>query len=374
MTTQANPTGPDFGGAWIEIFRAGDYGAKGSYTTTDLDRLVASYNPQTHEAPACIGHPQENAPAYAWVKGLRRDGDVLSAQFQQTDPDFQNLVLSGKYKKRSVAFYRDADGRPSVLRHVGFLGAQPPEVKGLKNLTFNDAERSFVAVEFGEEEVVAEKTVAEQVRDYLSELFGGKRPETAPAFSEADLKRSISEAVTAAIQPYETKIASLESDLKTQAAQFSEQQATATQVRLEQAASDAVQALKSAGRWVPAFDKIGVPALFNELAKANNVVEFGEGDKKQSKKPLDLLLTVFTELPKIVPSGHLVTGQATTKTGSVQFTEGRGVVADQNSIALNDLASSRAREKGISFSEALDQVAIENPTLTVPGSLQGAGV
>jgi len=135
-------------GQWIDVFRAGDYGEKGSYTPADLDAVVDNYNPAEHEAPVVIGHPEHDAPAFGWVAGLRRVGDMLQAKLRQLPPQFESLVRQGQFKKRSVAFYQTARGL--ALRHLAFLGAMPPAVKGLKDLRlceFRD-NSAFIAVEF----------------------------------------------------------------------------------------------------------------------------------------------------------------------------------------------------------------------------------
>jgi hypothetical protein len=137
-------------GQWIDIFRAGDYGDKGTYTPADLDAMVDNYNPARHEAPVVIGHPEHDAPAFGWVASLRRVGDTLQAKLRQIVPEFEVLVAQGQFKKRSVALYQTAKGL--ALRHLGFLGAMPPEVKGLTDLRlceFRD-NGAFVAVEFQE--------------------------------------------------------------------------------------------------------------------------------------------------------------------------------------------------------------------------------
>jgi hypothetical protein len=135
-------------GQWIDLFRAGEYSDKGRYTPADLDAMVANYDPAHHEAPVVVGHPETDAPAFGWVAGLRRVGDMLQAKLRQIAPQFEALVREGRFKKRSVAFYRTARGL--ALRHLGFLGASPPEVKGLTDLQlceFSDS-GTFITVEF----------------------------------------------------------------------------------------------------------------------------------------------------------------------------------------------------------------------------------
>ena len=125
---------------WKEVFKVGKHidanGNEREWSQEDLDIIVEKYNNQLpddrHEAPVVIGHPVNNSPAYAWVKELKRDGDILLAKFAQIDPQFEKLIKEGKYKKVSIALYPDM-----MLRHVGFLGAVPPAVKGLKDSEFN---------------------------------------------------------------------------------------------------------------------------------------------------------------------------------------------------------------------------------------------
>ena len=363
----------DFGNGWVEIFRAGDYGDKGNFDESDLDRVIANYDPDLHEAPACIGHPKDNAPAYGWASRLMRSGKTLLAKFKEVDPAFESAVKAGRFKKRSAAFYLGSDGKIAGLRHVGFLGAQPPEVKGLKNLSFDDAGQQFTAVDFGEEEPVAaetEKTIREQISAFFAEMFGKK--EGAPAtFSESDVKRIAREAVEAAATPLQAKVTELEGRLAQQSTQFSEREKKIATSETEQRVVEAVNGLKAKGRWIPAFEKMGLSLIFGELAKSQATIEFGEAGsdgKKPQVAPLAVLVGFMEALPQIVPPGTTFTGAARTSGRTLQFNESRGVRADANSLALNEAAEKRAKEKNIDFAEALAQVARENPELTVPGN------
>jgi len=125
---------------WIEVFKAGEHtassGESKTYTTTDLDAIVSKYKEQSdHEAPVTIGHPANNQPAYGWVESLKRKGDVLLAKLKDVSEDFADLVKNGRFKKRSIALYPDM-----TLRHIAFLGAVPPAVKGLKDIVFAEGE------------------------------------------------------------------------------------------------------------------------------------------------------------------------------------------------------------------------------------------
>jgi len=365
----ATATNPITGASspWIEIFRAGDYRAKGKglVTREDLARVVESYDPAYHEAPVTVsaapiqlGH-RDDAPAFGWIERLAVRGDLLVAQEKQVDPQFNELRKAGRYKKRSASFYVGADGKVSGLRHVAYLGAEPPEVKGLKDVKFEDNGREFIEVNFGEEDqVAAEKTVADQIGDFFREHFGGGTPKT---FTESDVTAlvtsAVASAVSAAVEPLRTQIAE-------QKTQFSERERKITGAELKAGAQAAIARLKEKGKWIPAFDKMGAELLFTELAGSTSTVEFGEGDAKKTLTPLQVLENFMEGLPAIVPNGTRFDGKAA---GLATMVTNYGEKADQNSVQLHELATKRASEKNISYGEALTQVATENPTLTKPG-------
>lgn len=130
----------------IEIFRAGTHtdnsGNQRTFTLADVQAMAASYQPQRHEAPLVLGHPNDNKPAYGWVKALQAtpDGRLLMMA-DQIDAAFADGVQAGRYKKRSASFYPPGNaGNPTpgnwYLKHVGWLGAQAPAVKGLADASF----------------------------------------------------------------------------------------------------------------------------------------------------------------------------------------------------------------------------------------------
>ncbi len=138
---------------WVEIFKTGKHtssdGSQMEFSKRDLDSIAAKYNSRYHEAPVVIGHPQTDAPAYGWVETLKTEGQVLMAKLKDLSADFLDMLRQGLFKKRSASFYKDLDGRGFYLRHVGFLGATPPAVKGLADARFSDR-ISFSTFDFAE--------------------------------------------------------------------------------------------------------------------------------------------------------------------------------------------------------------------------------
>jgi hypothetical protein len=161
---------------WIEIFRGGKVTdtAGVEHDGDDLiEKAIRTFNASEHEPPVVVGHPKDDAPAYAWVAGLKdavRDGrKVMLAKFRQVAEPFADMVSQGRFKKRSAAFY--PDGR---LRHVGFLGAAPPAVKGLADMDFADIDDAVV-FEFAEVRPWTWGAIADtfrRIRDWLIETQG----------------------------------------------------------------------------------------------------------------------------------------------------------------------------------------------------------
>ena len=118
--------------AWVEVFKAGNHvtsaGVPCTFTHADLDQMVTNH--ALGAAPAVLGHPKHDAPAYAWVGEYKRDGDSLFAKFKDINPAFEQGVKTGAYRNRSVSVYKDAACGYRV-RHVGWLGAAPPAIDGL---------------------------------------------------------------------------------------------------------------------------------------------------------------------------------------------------------------------------------------------------
>ena len=118
---------------WIDICRAGTWrdtaGRDVALDEGRLDRIVDAHA-SADPAPVVVGHPEIDAPAYAWIDGLRRTGDRLQATLRDIAPAFREAVEGGRYSGRSIALQGDA------LRHLGFLGGRAPAVPGLAPTQF----------------------------------------------------------------------------------------------------------------------------------------------------------------------------------------------------------------------------------------------
>lgn len=165
----------------LELFRAGDYGDKGSYTESDLQEIVDTYNESGHEAPAVIGHSaSDKDPAYGFFGKLERRGRSIWAEFKEVVPAFKEMFDKGLYKKWSVEIYKNYNGTgKKSLRRVAFLGAEPPEIKGLQ-YSFGDSTpetivlfQETIEIKEGKPKMTPEELLAEN-QNLKEELAGIK--------------------------------------------------------------------------------------------------------------------------------------------------------------------------------------------------------
>ncbi|MCZ2113683.1 MAG: hypothetical protein LC131_07595 [Anaerolineae bacterium] len=127
----------------FQIFRAGSHRAMDGrvlqFTGADIDLMAQAYVLRREPAPLVLGHPRDNLPAYGRVRSLlARHGGLYA--FAEVDDDLASWVRAGRYKKVSASFSSpgQADNPTGawLLRHVGFLGAYPPAVKGMSDPAF----------------------------------------------------------------------------------------------------------------------------------------------------------------------------------------------------------------------------------------------
>lgn len=321
----------------FEIFKPGRHTSAGGSTLEFgedvLRAAVAAYDPALHEAPIVVGHPKDNHPAFGWIKSLEFSDGKLLANPGEINPDFSELVASGAYKKRSASWYlpdSPANPKPGTLylRHVGFLGAQPPALKGLKDVSFNEAEEGVV--EFADSSFVA-SLLASTMRRLREWIISDKGIEAAdsvvPAYVvtelEAESRRPspeplptaqpvVAASFTEENQMTPEQIAAMQAEnerLKAQAQQaadFAEKQSDIAKREAALARKEIgieVDALITAGKVLPA-QKAGLVEFMASLQDAENTVEFGEGDQKKQVSPRQFLRDFLAAQPKLVDFGE----------------------------------------------------------------------
>ena len=349
------------------------------FTAADLAATVAAYDPALSEAPIVVGHPRHDAPAYGWVRGLRLNtASGIEADPHQVDSAFAEMVAAGRFKHVSASFYApDAPNNPVpgvyYLRHVGFLGAQPPAVKGLRTPEFADGEAGVV--EFAEWDDVNNASLWRGLRDWLLAKFGSADADKAvPGYlvqsveqgaqdelrqSPAQVATSIPPAPAFAEEPTMTpeQIAALQAEnarLKADAEALRRSQAELRRAAIHAENVAFAEKLGGEGRLAVAHQPVIVAAL-DALGSGEQPIEFGEGEARQ---PLAAAVRdVLAKLPQSVEFAEVATGgRAVGTPGAVDFAAPVGTVVDQGSLALHaKVVAYQARHRA-SYEAALDAV------------------
>jgi hypothetical protein len=366
----------------VAIFRPGKHvsaaGDALEFTEKHLADTIAAYDPSVHEAPIVVGHPKDNGPAYGWVRSLAFAEGELVADVDQVDPAFAEMVQAGRFKKRSASFYSPSspsNPKPGVfyLRHVGFLGAQPPAVKGLKEVAFADADEGVV--EFADDAVVLSlmARMVRGLRDTLLAKWGQEETEKAlpgylvedleaearraretppestavpaPAFHEPKHEESTVTLTPEQIAELQAKAAEADA-LKAQVAEFAEREAKAKHAARVSEHKAELGALVTAGKVLPRH----VDSLAEFMAKLDDsteVAEFGEADKPRTA--LSTLRAFLGDLPKAVEFGERGAGSPNDDTPS----DSKDIAAKARAYRDEQVA----KGNHISFTEAVNAIA-----------------
>lgn len=151
-----NPLLPATEQKTFQIFKSGVHRAMSGhiskYTEEDLKDIADSYLPGVSVAPLVIGHPtQVDAPSFGAVRSLFVDGGDLYA-VADVSREMVDMVRNKNFVTVSASLYTPSapnNPRPGrfYLKHVGFLGAAPPAVKGMKPLEFAGGEENPLIAE-----------------------------------------------------------------------------------------------------------------------------------------------------------------------------------------------------------------------------------
>lgn len=309
----------------LKIFKVGNHtsmqGVTKNYSKDLLAECVAAYSPQTHEAPLVIGHPKHDDPAMGWVDHLELDADgYLLAHPKQVDTEFSESVNAGKHNKVSASFYLpDSPNNPTpgklYLRHVGFLGAQVPAVKGLGTVQFAEDEQGVV--EFGDWGYELAADLFRKWRDYLIDDLGQEKADLiAPNWMIESLReyanaspKAVETAFSERYQsdsstppaPEKTKTAR-EIELEQQLAQANAAMAAKENAEKEAAFSEFAEGLVAAGKMPPKVKANAISLLKAAGEQDQQVVNFAEGDVSFSEGLKSFLNQIFDS--KIINFGE----------------------------------------------------------------------
>lgn len=410
-------------GDWIEVFRIGTHtdsaGNTRDWKEDDLEKIAESYDPEKNEAPVVIGHPTDSSPAYGWIEKIKTEGGILWAKCKDVIPEFADMVKKGLFKKRSISLYPDL-----TLRHIGFLGATAPAVKGLADLKFSE-DAGAISFEFNETSPWTWNTIAgvfRKMREWLIEKEGketadsiipdwdieGIKDAEKKAESDSDLQAAFKEHKSAKAKKEEetmtfkeftemfkfwkeaeanpdlqlpeggqkaggggnknfseadietAKNEAIKTEREKVVAEFAEKSRKAQREARTSEISDWCEGLVKEGKLTPALVKYGVPEILSFMADSEDVIEFGESKEKATR--YDRFKGLFeTELPKLINFGEIATRD--------------NAVAGGNAAEKLEglIKKKRETDKELSYSTAFSEVQSENPDLVTEYQQEIAG-
>ena len=341
----------------LHIFRAGRHvatdGNPYEFSEAAIRELADSYDPAVLEAPLVVGHPKLDDPAYGYARTLRADGPNLYAEPHQVEPQFAELVNRGQFKRISASIYLPGSpGNPKpgqhYLRHIGFLGAAAPAVKGLRPAAFAEGD---APVEFMEPLAGVGRSLTglfQRLRDYLISRDGLEQADQIiPQWAIADIDAMTREP---APQPEEVmptaqtaQFAEREQQLATQAADIAAREARLAEREAQTRRADAVafaETLVREGKLLPRQQAPVVELLM--VLPAATTVSFAEGDGQVSKPALDVLRGLLAELPKQIDFSEK--SAADTAPATADFSAPPGVQVDPVRMELHSKALAYQRE------------------------------
>ena len=385
MTGQSDVTPVNTTTRTVEVLRTGTFKAMGgqqvSFSDTDLSAIIEQYDPEQNPAPAVIGHPQHDDPAFGWVENFDLSADgTLRATLKDLEPTFVEAVSKGRYRKISLSmFHPDAPNNPTpgtyYPRHVGFLGGAAPAVSGLQPVQFADGDTDeIIEISFSDPAFEPTASVFRKLREFLIEKFGKD------AANEAVPEYLIQWIDEAKSDPEPLETASFADPTLATPPQI------ITQKEVSMSGTDDAAALKlredniskrerelnardhisfadeliEGGKLLPA-SKGKVVALMGALDAADasddaNVISFADGSETKTSSSMDLLKGILSDQPKIVPTGETNLGDDPDTT-PLSFAAPDGVSVDRDDVALHQKALAfQTQNPGTEYIDAVNAV------------------
>jgi hypothetical protein len=275
-----------------------------------------------------VGHPSDNAPAFGWIAAIKREGNDLLVQYRDVAAEFTDWARKKLFKKKSIAIYPDGS-----LRHVGYLGAMPPAIKGLPDFAF--AEGEFACYEFSDWRMSTIGRVVMRLRDYLVVKEGAEKadaiigswdvqdlltPPPEPSESIAanyteeegmkpeDVKQMIDDALAGQATKFNEQLKGIADSIKGLSTQFSELQKGQKEEREAGLRREFAEFLSRPEmlRRVPEGSR---EATINQLVTLSSAaaIEFGEGGQKKTVSAVDHYKSQLQALPTVVEFSETAT-------------------------------------------------------------------
>lgn len=305
----------------IKMLKPGTFtamnGQSYSFSEQDLRATAAAYDPTLFAAPIVKGHPEHDAPAYGRIYAAEFAEGCLVGTPGKVDPAFAEEVNSGRFDNVSLSLYppdHPSNPVPGVFypRHLGFLGAMPPAVKGMGQVSLSENEEGIIS--FSEMNMVAPSNSKETkhmaVKDRAS-FCGDCGDHVCIPCCPVDAITMTAEK-GAVIDPAKCTVCYKCIDACRMMCDpvYGMQVANYAEKEQEVLKADNVafaDKLIAAGKLLPAR-KPAIVALLNQLGSGDSI-EFGEGEARVTATSLDTFKQFLESGPKVIEFGELGAGE-----------------------------------------------------------------
>jgi hypothetical protein len=321
----------------LEIFRPGTFvsaeGATLTFSASDVAATVAAYDVAKHRAPLVVGHPKMDDPSFGHASALSlSSSNVVLAEPINVDPAFADAVNNERYDSISASFWAPNNPRNPVpgvyyLRHIGFLGAVPPAVTGLKQPSFADADDAdLITINFA---------------DSQEPIMG------TPTQAELDKQKQKLETDQASFADQQAEAKKREDELASREKALA---AKETKAREDEINSFAESLIKS-GKLLP-VEKTGMVALLSALP-VEQEVSFADGDGKTVSQPsADVLRNFLSALPPRVDFAEHSAREEDGAQQTTSFASPQGFAVDASRLELHNKIQAHATKHKMSYADA----------------------
>lgn len=319
----------------IEIFKPGpaidDSGAAHTFTPADVADMAAVYDPAVRRAPLCVGHPAHDLPAYGQVSGLQVAANGrLTMAATDVEARFAEMVATRRFPNRSSAFYpprHPNNPKPGhwYLRHVAFLGAQPPAIAGLADIQFADAGDGLVHFS---EAVQAQQPTEDAMSKELQDKLDAEKARADKAAADLAAAQAAAKAAN------------------DQLAAFAEGQARDRHARHVAFAEGAMAAGKLKR------DQVAPAVAVLDLVAASETVKFSEGGTDKTVSPVQFVMDRINAAQALVNFSEQAGGRV----------PGTGAYGGESAKGLTDaelhqrVVAYQLQHNVANYAEALDRV------------------
>lgn len=283
----------------IEIFRVGDYGARGKYSEADLDQMVESFGALPDKPALTLHHDDEKGP-HGQVTGVERRGGSLFATLGHLTGEIKAWLSERPYAERSVEIYPPSaeTGGRHALRALSFVTRG--KVKGMSPLpVFAEDGRQYVEIAMGDPEKQEGKPMPEEKK--FSEAEVAEREKAAREAEAAKREDAAEKLFAEKEKAHKAEVAAFAEREKAMNARIAELEKANVRAEIAQFGDR----LKLAGVAPAMLDRPGLTEFYEGLGSGEAAaIKFSEGGTEKTQSPREWFKSFLESMPKVVPMAH----------------------------------------------------------------------